>query len=229
MKLGVISDIHGNLVALSTVIDDMPPVDGLVCAGDVVGYNPWHAQCVNVLRGGRPNLLPPGWKPVPTVMGNHDRAVVEDDMGELDSMAREGVRHAREQLDASQVAWLAGAPTTQRVCDGRVKIVHGHPERPFHYTFPDEFAPSLLGDEDVLIMGHTHHQHHEQYDEGIVMNPGSVGQPRDGDYRAAYAVLDTDAMEVTEHRVSYNTTQVIDAVESAGLPLTIGFRLVKGK
>lgn len=229
MKLGVISDIHGNLVALSAVIDDMPPVDRLVCAGDLVGYNPWHAQCVNVLRGGRPNLLPSGWKPVPMVMGNHDRAVVEEDMGALDSLARAGIRHAREQLDESHVAWLAGAPTMRRVCDGRVRIVHGHPDSPFHYTFPDEFSPSLLGDEDVLIMGHTHHQHHEHYHEGIVMNPGSVGQPRDGDYRAAYAVLDTDEMRVTEHRVSYNTTQVIDEVESAGLPLTIGFRLVKGK
>jgi putative phosphoesterase len=229
MKLGVISDIHGNLVALAAVLDDMPPVDGLVCAGDVVGYNPWHAQCVNVLRGGRPNLLPPGWKPVPTVMGNHDRAVAEGDMGELDSLAREGVRHARETLDESQVAWLAGRPRVRRVCSGRVKLVHGHPEKPFHYTFPEEFAPSLLGDEDVLITGHTHHQHHEVYDEGIVMNPGSVGQPRDGDYRAAYAVLDTERMRVVEHRVPYDTTKVIDAVESAGLPLNIGFRLIKGE
>jgi putative phosphoesterase len=229
MKLGVIADIHGNLVALTAVIDDMPPVDRLVCAGDVVGYNPWHGQCVNVLRGGRPNLLPPGWKPVPTVMGNHDRAVVDGEMGELDSLARAGVEHARDQLDASHIAWLAGRPTTLRVCDDRVKVVHGHPDKPFHYTFPDEFAPSLLGDEDVLVMGHTHHQHHEIYDEGIVMNPGSVGQPRDEDYRAAYAVLDTEQMTVTEHRVSYDTTRVIDAVEAAGLPLNIGFRLIRGE
>jgi len=157
------------------------------------------------------------------------RAVVEDDMGELDSLARAGVRHAREHLDESHVAWLAGRPTTRRVCDGRVKIVHGHPDRPFHYTFPDEFSPSLLGDEDVLIMGHTHHQHHEIYDAGIVLNPGSVGQPRDGDYRAAYAVLDTERMCVTEHRVAYDTTRVIDAVEAADLPLNIGFRLIKGE
>ncbi|MEF8908266.1 MAG: metallophosphoesterase family protein, partial [Haloarculaceae archaeon] len=65
MRVGLISDIHGNRVALEAVLADMPPVDRLACAGDVVGYNPWHADCVDAMRE----------RGVPTVMGNHDRAV----------------------------------------------------------------------------------------------------------------------------------------------------------
>jgi len=67
------------------------------------------------------------------------------------------------------------------------------------------------------------------YDEGIVCNPGSVGQPRDGNHRAAYAVLDLEEMSVEEHRVAYDTTAVITAVEEAGLPREIGFRLTQGR
>ena len=78
-------------------------------------------------------------------------------------------------------------------------------------------------------MGHTHVQHHEVYDEGVVMNPGSVGQPRDGDPRAAYAVLDLDSLSVTERRVPYDIDRVVSAVREAGLPERIGTRLRDGR
>jgi predicted phosphodiesterase len=110
-----------------------------------------------------------------------------------------------------------------------VRIVHGHPNDPDRYTYPRTFGPDLLGDEDALIMGHTHVQHHEVYDEGVVLNPGSVGQPRDGDPRAAYAVLDLDDMSVTEHRVEYNIERVQQAVREADLPAEIGSRLEDGR
>ncbi|MBV0902283.1 metallophosphoesterase family protein [Haloarcula salina] len=232
MKLGVLSDIHGNRVALAAVLDDMPAVDGLVCAGDVVGYNPWHADCVDAMRGesaGLPEGVPWPTEAVPTVMGNHDRAVAGETPFAFNGMAQAGVEHATEQLSEEQLAWLADLPDERRVCDDRVKLVHGHPDDPDHYTYPDEFGPDLLDDEDVLVMGHTHHQHHEVYDDGIVMNPGSVGQPRDNDFRAAYSVLDLDEMTVEDRRVKYDTDAVIEAVEDAGLPRNIGFRLVKGQ
>ncbi|WP_135303531.1 metallophosphoesterase family protein [Haloarcula amylovorans] len=232
MKLGVISDIHGNRVALAAVLSDMPSVDRLVCAGDVVGYNPWHADCVDAMRGesgGLPEGVPWPDEEVPTVMGNHDRAVAEDSPFAFNDMARAGVEHAREQLGDEQLDWLAELPDERLTCDGRVKLVHGHPEDPDHYTYPEEFGPELLDEEDVLVMGHTHRQYHEVYDEGIVLNPGSVGQPRDGDYRAAYAVLDLDEMSVEDRRVDYDTDEVIHAVEDAGLPRQIGFRLTQGR
>lgn len=231
MKVGVISDIHGNRVALREVLADMPTVDNLVCAGDVVGYNPWHADCVDAMRG-EPAALPEGpWPtaPVPTVMGNHDRAVAGETPFTFNGMAQAGVEHARKQLTDEQLSWLAALPEERLLFDDRVKIVHGHPEDPDHYTYPDEFGPDLLDGEALLIMGHTHHQHHEVYDEGIVLNPGSVGQPRDSNHRAAYAVVDLDERTVEERRVSYDTTAVIDAVEEAGLPREIGFRLTQGR
>ena len=94
---------------------------------------------------------------------------------------------------------------------------------------PEEFSPALLGDEDALIMGHTHVQHHEVYDEGVVVNPGSVGQPRDDDPRAAYAVLDLNDLSVEERRVEYDIDAVQAAVEDAGLPSRIGSRLALGQ
>ena len=219
MKLGVFSDIHGNRVALEAVLADVPAVDGLVCAGDVVGYNPWHADCVEEIRD----------RDVPTVQGNHDRAVAAGSAPHFNGMAQAGVEHAREQLSDEQIEWLDSLPVERTVADGRVKVVHGHPDDPDHYTRPHEFSPGLLDDEDVLVMGHTHVQHHEVYDEGIVLNPGSVGQPRDGDPKAAYAVLDLDEMNVEERRVDYDTGAVIKAVEEAGLPRQIGFRLAQGR
>lgn len=219
MNIGVIADVHGNRVALDAVLDDMPPVDRLVCAGDVVGYNPWPGACVDVMRE----------RKISTVMGNHDRAVATNTSFSFNSMAGAGVAYAREQLDDDQLAWLAGLPDECTVFDGRVKIVHGHPDDPDRYTYPDIFEANMLGDEDVLVLGHTHVQHHESYDEGIVVNPGSVGQPRDGDSRAAYAVLDVDAMTVTEHRVEYDIESVEHAVSEAGLPGAIGSRLWKGR
>ena len=231
MKIGVISDIHGNRVALRAVLSDMPEVDHLVCAGDVVGYNPWHADCVDAMRGESAALPEGPWPsaPIPTVMGNHDRAVAVETPFTFNGRAQAGVEHARGLLSDEQLDWLAELPDERLLFDERVKLVHGHPEDPDHYTYPDEFGPDLLDGEELLVMGHTHHQHHEVYDEGIVCNPGSVGQPRDGDARAAYAVVDLDERTVDEHRVAYDTAAVIDAVEAAGLPERIGSRLTQGR
>lgn len=234
MRLGVISDVHGNRVALEAVLDDLPDVDRLVCAGDVVGYNPWHAACVDAIA--EPETGPVADSDadlidgtVPTVKGNHDRAVATGHAPHFNHMAQAGVDHAREQLSDDQLAWLDELPEERHVLGGRVKIVHGHPDDPDHYTRPEEFGPELLADEEVLIMGHTHIQHHEVYDDGVVMNPGSVGQPRDRDPEAAYAVLDLAERAVEEHRVDYDTDAVIEAVEDAGLPRQIGFRLTQGR
>jgi putative phosphoesterase len=219
MQVGVISDIHANRVAFDAVFEDMPAVDALVCAGDVVGYNPWPGACIEAVRE----------RGIPTVMGNHDRAVASGTAFAFNSMAGAGVEYTREELVDEQMEWLDTLPTERSAFDGRMKIVHGHPDDPDRYTYPDMFGPDLLDDEDVLVMGHTHVQHHETYDEGIVMNPGSIGQPRDGDPRAAYAVLDLDAMTVEEHRVEYDIAAVERAVSEAGLPEQIGSRLRKGR
>jgi putative phosphoesterase len=219
MKLGVLSDIHANRVALEAVADDLPAVDRLLCAGDVVGYNPWPGDCVEWVRD----------REIPTVMGNHDRAVASGTAFRFNGMARAGVAHASEQLTDDQIEWLRDLPEERTLLDGRVRVVHGHPEDPDRYTYPREFGPDLLDGADALVMGHTHVQHHEVYEEGVVLNPGSVGQPRDGDPDAAYAVLDLDDASVKERRVSYDVERVIETVEEAGLPERIGTRLREGQ
>ena len=219
MLAGIISDIHANRVALDAVLEDMPEVDALVCAGDVVGYNPWPVECVDALRD----------RDVPTVMGNHDRAVVTGTGFAGNRMADDGVEYARESLDDDRHEWLAGLPDQRLVFDGRLKVVHGHPEDPNRYTYPELFSEELLDGEDVLVMGHTHVQAHETYDDGVVLNPGAVGQPRDQDPRAAYAVVDLDTLAVDERRVEYDVDRVVDAVEAAGLPPDTGQRLRKGR
>jgi len=219
MRIGVLSDVHANRVALEAVLADMPPVDALVCAGDVVGYNPWPADCVDRLRE----------LSVPSVMGNHDRAVVERTNFRFNRTARAGVEHARDELDADAVEWLASLPADRLAFDGRVRVVHGHPDDPDRYTYPDSFSPRLLDGEDVLVLGHTHVQHVERYAEGVVLNPGSVGQPRDGDPRAAYAVVDLSALDVESRRVPYDVGAVRRAVSEAGLPERTGDRLSRGR
>ncbi|MFQ3294645.1 MAG: putative phosphoesterase [Halobacteriales archaeon] len=235
MKVGIISDVHSNRVALERVLEDMPPVDDLLCAGDVVGYNPWPGECVDALRGvgelgsAVRRKLRDDRSAVPTVAGNHDRAVAGGSAFGFNKMASAGVEHAKDRLTEAQNAWIERLPTERTEFDGRVKIVHGHPDDPDRYTYPDDFSPTLLEDEDVLILGHTHVQDADIFDDGIVMNPGSVGQPRDQNPRAAYAVLDLDAMAVNLHRVAYNVDAVRDAVQEAGLPSRIGDRLVEGR
>lgn len=219
MLVGVISDVHANLIALREVLADMPAVDALVCAGDVVGYNPWPSECVDELRD----------RGVPTIMGNHDRAVVTRTGFGGNSMADAGVQYALDVLDDDQTAWLEDLPEERHCFEGRMKLVHGHPDNPNRYTYPAMFSADLLDDEDVLVMGHTHVQAHEVYDDGIVLNPGSVGQPRDGDARAAYALVDLDDMWVEERRVEYDIPEVVYAIDEAGLPESTGQRLLKGR
>lgn len=219
MRIGVISDIHGNALALDRVLEAMPPVDGMVCAGDVVGYGPWPSECVDTVRD----------QSIPTVCGNHDRAVRANTAFRFSDLAAAGVSYAREQCTAADIEWLDTLPDERTLFDDRVRVVHGHPDDPDRYTYPGEFAPDLLADEPVLIMGHTHVQGHATFDEGIVMNPGSVGQPRDRDPRAAYAVLDLAAMDVEEYRVEYDVSAVQSAVAAAGLPREIGRRLEAGR
>jgi putative phosphoesterase len=211
--VGLISDVHGNAVALDAVLKDMPAVDALVCAGDVVGYGPSPETCLDVLRE----------RGVPTVEGNHDRAVVRGNA--YDS----GDRYARETLSESALEWLATLPRERVLFDGRLKVVHDHPEERNRYTRPAAFDASLLGDEDVLVLGHTHVQYAEVYDDGIVVNPGSVGQPRDREPDAAYAVVDLAAGTVDLHRVEYDVEQVQERIADTPIAERNAQRLARGR
>lgn len=219
MRIGAIADIHANKPALEAVLDDMPPVDRLVCAGDVVGYYPWPAACLETVRD----------RDIPCVQGNHDRAVATGDAAGFNAMARAGVAHARQELADRDLDWLRALPTERTVAERRIAIVHGHPDDPDRYTFPAQFGPDLLRGREALILGHTHVQHAETYPEGVVVNPGSVGQPRDGDRRAAYAIVDLEEGKADLQRVRYDLDPVVEAVAAAGLPRRLGDRLRHGR
>jgi putative phosphoesterase len=230
MRLGVIADVHANLAALEAVLAALPPVEGLVVAGDIVGYGPQPAACVDRLRSwgdGDRDLL--------AVRGNHDRAVTAG--LDPDGMAGAGVRHARAELDADALSWLADLPPRRTARGGRLRVAHGHPEEPDRYVYPSLFDRSLLADERVLVLGHTHVQAAERFERAgwagvrrrTVVNPGSVGQPRDGEPTAAYATLTLDPEPaVALHRVDYDVERTVRAIRDAGLPAAAGERLRKG-
>lgn len=221
MRFGVISDIHANRIALDTVLEAMPSVDQLVCAGDVIGYNPWPAECVEIVRE----------RSIPCVQGNHDRAVDTPERYRANEMAYKGLLYATEHLSDEQREWLCTLPESRTFAEGQVRMVHSHPTKRGEYVRPPQFT-SLephLGDEDVLILGHTHIQHHERVDGTLVVNPGSVGQPRDRDPRAAYAIIDLDSKTVDEHRIDYDIDRVQDGINTTNLPQKTGERLFSGR
>lgn len=221
MKLGVISDIHSNKVALDAVLADMPRVDRIVCAGDIVGYNPWPAECVETVRDVAAEV----------VMGNHDRHFPTPSKYRSNHMARRGLEHTKEQLSDGQAEWVQELPRTVEVADGSILMVHSHPKNVGEYVKPRDFPRMrrYLDDYVGLILGHTHIQHEATIDGRLILNPGSVGQPRDGDSKAAYAVIDTAEMEAKLHRVEYDIREVKQAVNEAGLPEKTGNRLARGR
>jgi putative phosphoesterase len=223
MSIGVVSDVHANRVALEAVLADMPPVDELVCLGDVVGYNPWPAECVDLVRE----------RCATVVRGNHDRTVETPDRYRSNRMAHAGLELAAERLDEGGRAWLRDLPRRATVADGRVLLVHDHPEYVDRYVRPFQFPDlrSYIDEYDACLLGHTHLQAAEVVDGRLVCNPGSVGQPRDGDPRAAYAVVDpeTDPVGVDLRRVEYDVGRVQRAVREAGLPDRTADRLAEGE
>ncbi|EMA11542.1 phosphoesterase, MJ0936 family [Haloarcula vallismortis] len=216
MKLGVISDIHANLPALESVLSDMPEsVDQLVCLGDVVGYNASPAECVDLVREECDVVL----------QGNHDRNVENPETYSSNRQAEAGLQYAKEELGDEQVQYLLERPEREDV--GDFLAVHSHPETMDEYVFPSDFPEmrTYLDSYDGVFLGHTHVQHEAVIDDKLVLNPGSVGQPRDGT-AARYAVVDTESLETELCSTGYDIQEAVEAVKDAGLPDATAERLV---
>ena len=223
MKIGLLSDVHANLPALEAVLEDLPSVETIGCVGDVVGYNPWPSECVERIRS----------VAEVTVRGNHDRMVETPGRYAHNEMAHAGLEHAAEELSEEQRGWLRTRPERADFADGGYRMVHSHPDpdRRDAYVYPDDF-PDLrthLDDYEGLVLGHTHIQHETTVDGRVIVNPGSVGQPRDSDPRAAYAVLDTATNEVSLRRTAYDIDRVQHEIAVEGLPAETGSRLAEGR
>jgi len=226
MRVGLISDIHANLPALEAVLESMPDdLDALVCAGDIVGYSAWPAACVDRIRQTCDVV----------VQGNHDRDV-QNPESYANEMARAGLEHAQAQLTDEQLSWLAELPPSTHAFDDRLFVVHSHPENVDRYVSKGMFpsvSTYMSNETQVLALGHTHKQAAVNMAKfsrhGWVVNPGSVGQPRDGNPMAAYAVVDLDGPLVEFHRTEYPIEEVKQAHEAVGLPGESATRLEKGE
>ena len=236
MRIALISDIHANWQALEAVVADFPAVDEVICLGDVVGYGADPLRCLDHVRSR-------GWL---TLAGNHDRASTDPDvLAWFNAEAAEAVRWTAEQLDAAGARWLAELPE-QASRDG-VLLVHASPRNPvFEYVLDGATAAANLRllEGGLCFHGHTHLPgmfHVEQdtvvHDYGTdtitlagpaLVNPGSVGQPRDRNPDASYGVWDTEAGTFEFRRVPYDREGAKRAIRAAGLPERFAIRLDYG-
>lgn len=220
MLVCIASDIHSNYIALKEMLGETD-YDLYIIAGDIIGYYTWPNEVVGALAQ----------LPVKAVRGNHDEAAVTGDTSWFNRTAALALEWNRNHLTAETAGYLSRLPTTLEFeFDGKKFFVcHGSPRDPlYEYVYPDMVGSLELPDVDILILGHTHIQFHRRLGGLDVLNPGSVGQPRDGDPRLAYAVYDTRADELQLKRKSYDVPRVMKAVTEAGLPDWLGERLMKG-
>jgi len=243
VKLAIISDIHGNHEALSAVAADIRArgADAVACLGDIVGYGAEPAACLDLVRG---------LDPVAVIQGNHDAYAADDrNVSAFNIHAQRAIQWTREQLSAEQRAWLAALPLEATPAP-EVTLVHANvtdPEGWGYVQFPAEGALAMLDQATrYCFYGHTHVPTAFCQEGGAVhqlepgdldlsagdlwlVNVGSVGQPRDGDPRAAWSLLDLDAQRLLLHRVEYDVAAAAAKIRAAGLPERLAERLALGR
>lgn len=226
LRLAIISDLHANLPALEAVLADIAAlgVEGIYHLGDLVGYNPFPNETVALVAA----------RQLPGVRGNYDQAVIAegpDPIGEflnpkITPMGREIYRWTVNAVSETTRQYLASLPLQLSLSCGkwRLRLVHGSPRHLKDYvrpSWPDEMVADLLAEveEDILVVGHTHIPHQRRIGGKWLLNPGSVGFPKDGDPRAAYALLELgQELKITIRRVPYDLEQTAAAILAKGLP-----------
>jgi putative phosphoesterase len=228
MKIGVISDIHSNSVALDAVLSqpDIQSADTIYCAGDLVGYYSRPNEVVERICKER----------IPSVMGNHDNAVVESTPSSFSLHAKRAVDWNRRSLTETNLGFLDALPLRIReiVSNRDLLVVHGSPKNPLsEYIFKEDVDELFLDfyfdvPPDVIVMGHTHQPFVKSVRNTLVVNPGSVGQPRDRDPRASYGIIDLDSLNCRIHRVEYDIEKIAEDT-SRELPKALSDRLYEGR
>jgi diadenosine tetraphosphatase ApaH/serine/threonine PP2A family protein phosphatase len=243
----VLTDIHANLEALDACLDDarVRGYDLTLVLGDLVGYGADPNAVIDRIQG---------LKPTAVVRGNHDKVACGLDQAEgFNAVARSAAKWTLDQLTPEYRDWLAALPEGPHVVDDLIEICHGSPFDEDAYIFDEGDAVRALkvSTRPLCLFGHTHYpvtfelfdgrldcagpaaasETHLQLraDAKYLLNPGSVGQPRDGDPRAAYAVVDTAQRSVELVRVKYAVEEAQAKVIRAGLPEVLAQRLAVGR
>ena len=241
MRILVISDIHSNLTALESVISANAVVDAVWCLGDLVGYGPDPNECVERVKR-LPHLT--------CLLGNHDAAVADSiPLEKFNPDAAAAIHWTKSVLTADNLAFLKSLPEKESM--GAFTLVHGSLQNPVWEYVLDAYSASQSFSQletQVALVGHTHlplmfaeDPASKQVKRGLVragaqlklsarmiLNPGSVGQPRDHDPRASFAILDPDKMTWRIKRVEYDIPSVQERIRKAGLPEKHALRLAEG-
>ncbi len=198
MRIGCFADIHSNLPALQAVLGSMPKVDMLVCAGDVVGYYRDPNEVCQIIRE----------TGVHVVRGNHDAYVTGDLIPNRERQPLYRSEWTRRQLTDRNFNWLRCLPVELRFRYGSTTLIirHASPwdEETYLYTNSSQLLQIELTEKVLAVFGHTHHPLWKQVDRGWILNPGSVGQPRDYDPDPSFAIIDTAALKATFFRARYD-------------------------
>ncbi len=234
MLIALISDIHSNFEALRAVWREIKGADVILCMGDIVGYGPNPNEVVEFVRGRMEE------RSFLCIRGNHDNAIAFGAEWGFNPYAREAVRWHQRVMSIENLEFLRRLPVRGLFKDdtGRSYLmIHGSPRAPLdEYLFPwlpeSEFR-AVLGyvRQDDLLVGHTHVPMLKLINGRRIINPGGVGQPRDGDWRAAYALINTDEEppdNVEFHRVEYDVEETARKIVEAGLPRFLAERLFEG-
>lgn len=241
MRILVISDIHANLDALQSVIADAGKVDQVWCLGDLVGYGPEPNECIELIQS-LPALI--------SIKGNHDVAALgEIDIRLFNSEAKESMIWHQTILSAENKNYLQNLP--EKYESDLVTLAHGSPRNPIWEYILDPYVARINYDyfkNDLCLVGHSHQPIISSWnlEDGVlewgspqigatvslhhrmIINPGSVGQPRDSDARAAYGILNSDTLQFEFHRVAYNISAVQSKILNLGLPFRHAQRLSGG-
>lgn len=245
MRFLILSDLHANWEALSAVLEDANgEFDKIICCGDLVGYNADPAPAVAWVQQNCSSV----------VRGNHDKACTNsDELDWFNPVARHSIEWTISQLSTDQIQFLAGLPQGPLPVE-QFQICHGAPldEDEYLLSPADVEAQVDYLDFPLTFFGHTHLQGgflchrqgirqipkvpQEEHEQAVMIephysyliNPGSVGQPRDSDPRAAYALYDTAQAYVLLRRVSYPVNETSRKILQAGLPEKLATRLLRG-
>ncbi|MGC6486228.1 MAG: metallophosphoesterase family protein [Planctomycetota bacterium] len=245
MKIGILGDVHGNLDALTAVVEVLQreQVDAWVQVGDIVGYGPEPSACIDLIRD----------LGCVTCLGNHDAAVLGRlDTSYFNNFARAAIHWTAPQLRPSDYEFLNSLALVEQ--REEFTVVHGTMHMPEQFGYVVSVVEALESFEHqqtrLCFVGHSHvpaiylrrqesprdihvvpHSEAETSYRGfekVLMNVGSVGQPRDEDPRAAYALVDTDLEIASIRRVAYDIESVQEKIRRAGLPDVLANRLALG-